>query len=127
MQVGPVRQYVGRILRSHENKPTAEVPDYLDKRTGVLAAMLAKRAPGYTSLGFPDPRKLTLTPSASTDSWPVPEHLQGEEVALASEIHTPVGFMADEVRCAAGGADHGASDDEDHRQGGTATADSGGA
>jgi len=24
----------------------------------VLAAALAKRAPGYTSLGFPDPRKL---------------------------------------------------------------------
>jgi hypothetical protein len=30
--------------------------------------MLAKRAPGYTGLGFTDPRKLALTPSASTDS-----------------------------------------------------------
>jgi hypothetical protein len=39
-------QYVGRILRSHEKKITAEVHDYLDERTGVLAAMLAKRAPG---------------------------------------------------------------------------------
>jgi hypothetical protein len=55
-------------LRSHENKTTAEVHDYLDKGTGVLAAMLAKRAPGYTGLGFPDPRKLPLTPSAMTDS-----------------------------------------------------------
>ena len=65
---GSLTQYVGRILRSHENKTTAEVHDYLDERTGVLAAMLAKRAPGYTGLGFSDPRRLTLTPSASTDS-----------------------------------------------------------
>jgi hypothetical protein len=34
----------------------------------VLAAMLAKRAPGYAGLGFADPRRLALTPSASTDS-----------------------------------------------------------
>jgi hypothetical protein len=68
---GSLTQYVGRILRSRENKATAEVHDYLDERTGVLAAMLAKRAPGYTGLGFPDPRKLALTPSASTDSSPV--------------------------------------------------------
>jgi superfamily II DNA or RNA helicase len=59
---------VGRILRSHENKTTAEVHDYLDERTGVFAAMLAKRAPGYTNLGSPDPRKAGLTPSASTDN-----------------------------------------------------------
>ena len=55
-------------LRSHENKTTAEVHDYLDERTDVFAAMLAKRAPGYTGLGFSDPRKLALSPSASTDS-----------------------------------------------------------
>ena len=65
---GSLTQYVGRILRSHEDKTTAEVHDYLDERTGVLAAMLAKRAPGYAGLGFSDPRKLALTPSASTDS-----------------------------------------------------------
>ena len=65
---GSLTQYVGRILRSHESKTTAEVHDYLDQRTGVLAAMLAKRAPGYAGLGFSDPRKLALTPSASTDS-----------------------------------------------------------
>jgi hypothetical protein len=29
--------------------------------------MLAKRAPGYAGLGFSDPRRLALTPSASTD------------------------------------------------------------
>ncbi len=65
---GSLTQYVGRILRSDENKTTAEVHDYLDERTGVLAAMLAKRAPGYAGLGFSDPRRLALTPSASTDS-----------------------------------------------------------
>jgi superfamily II DNA or RNA helicase len=65
---GSLTQYVGRILRSHENKTAAEVHDYLDERTGVLAAMLAKRAPGYAGLGFPDPRRLALTPSASTYS-----------------------------------------------------------
>ena len=70
---GSLTQYVGRILRSHENKSTAEVHDYLDERTGVLAAMLAKRAPGYTGLGFSDPRRLALTPSASTDSQPAPQ------------------------------------------------------
>ena len=65
---GSLTQYVGRILRSHENKTTAEVHDYLDERTGDFAAMLAKRAPGYTGLGFADPRRLALTPSAGTDS-----------------------------------------------------------
>jgi hypothetical protein len=62
---GSLTQYVGRILHSHENKTTAEVHDHLDERTGVLAAMLARLAPGYTGLGFPGPRKLALTPSAS--------------------------------------------------------------
>ena len=64
---GSLTQYVGRILRSHKDKTTAEVHDYLDERTGVLAAMLAKRAPGYAGLGFPDPRRLALTPSASME------------------------------------------------------------
>ena len=31
----------------------------------MLASSLAKRAPGYTSLGFPDPRRLPYTPSAN--------------------------------------------------------------
>ena len=73
---GSLTQYVGRILRSHENKTTAEVHDYLDERTGVLAAMLTKRAPGYTGLGFPGPRKTALTPSASTDGLPAPNPAQ---------------------------------------------------
>jgi len=53
---GRLVQYVGRILRPYPGKSTAEVHDYHDVREGVLAASLAKRAPGYMSLGFPDPR-----------------------------------------------------------------------
>jgi hypothetical protein len=55
--------------------PTLTVPpnhQNLDERTGVLAAMLAKRASDYTGLGFPDPRRTMLTPSASTDGQPAP-------------------------------------------------------
>jgi len=63
---GSLLQYAGRILRPYDGKATAEVHDYHDELTGVLASSLAKRAPGYTSLGFPDPRKLPYTPSAST-------------------------------------------------------------
>jgi superfamily II DNA or RNA helicase len=53
---GRLVQYAGRILRSYPGKATAEVHDYHDVATGVLASSLARRAPGYTSLGFRDPR-----------------------------------------------------------------------
>ena len=42
----------------------------------MLASSLAKRAPGYTSLGFPDPRKLPYTPSA-TATHPVVQASRG--------------------------------------------------
>jgi superfamily II DNA or RNA helicase len=54
---GTFEQQIGRILRPYNGKSTAEVHDYHDTLTPVLAAMLAKRAPGYTHLGFPDPRQ----------------------------------------------------------------------
>jgi superfamily II DNA or RNA helicase len=63
-QKGRLVQYAGRILRPYDGKAIAEVHDYHDELTGVLASSLAKRAPGYTSLGFPNPRKLPYTPSA---------------------------------------------------------------
>ena len=53
---GRLVQYAGRILRPIPGKNTAEVHDYHDVATAVLASSLTKRAPGYTSLGFPDPR-----------------------------------------------------------------------
>jgi len=65
-QKGSLLQYAGRILRPYDGKATAEVHDYHDELTGVLASSLAKRAPGYTTLGFPDPRKLPYTPNTDT-------------------------------------------------------------
>jgi superfamily II DNA or RNA helicase len=62
--VGPISfkgrlvQYAGRILRAYPGKQTAEVHDYHDVETPVLGAALTKRAPGYVSLGFPDPRAM---------------------------------------------------------------------
>ena len=53
---GRLVQYAGRVLRAHPGKQTAEVHDYHDAEVPVLAAALTKRAPGYISLGFPDPR-----------------------------------------------------------------------
>lgn len=73
---GRLVQYAGRILRAYPGKTTAEIHDYHDVRTGVLAASLAKRAPGYTSLGFPDPRHLSLTPSSP--NGPIPGSGQSE-------------------------------------------------
>lgn len=58
---GRLVQYAGRILRPHPGKTTAEVHDYHDIHTPVLASSLTKRAPGYTSLGFPNPRKTPRT------------------------------------------------------------------
>ena len=63
------------IVRPYDGKATAEVHDYHDELTGVLASSLAKRAPGYTSLCFPDPRKLPYTPSANTARWTQPGEL----------------------------------------------------
>ena len=77
-QKGSLLQYAGRILRPYDGKATAEVHDYHDELTGVLASSLAKRAPGYTSLGFPDPRKLPYTPSASTAPPAPREQLQAQ-------------------------------------------------
>ena len=56
---GRLVQYAGRILRPYPGKETAEVHHYHDVDAGVLAATLAGRVPGYTSLGFPDPRRIT--------------------------------------------------------------------
>lgn len=55
---GRLVQYAGRITRPYPGKPRAVVHDYWDHLTPVLASSLAKRAPGYVSLGFPDPRGL---------------------------------------------------------------------
>lgn len=53
---GRLVQYVGRIVRPYAGKIKAQVHDYHDAEVPVLAHSLSKRAPGYTSLGFLDPR-----------------------------------------------------------------------
>lgn len=55
---GRLVQYAGRITRPYPGKTVATVHDYHDALTPVLASSLSKRAPGYVSLGFPDPRKM---------------------------------------------------------------------
>lgn len=55
---GRLVQYVGRITRPYPGKSRAVVHDYWDELTPVLASSMGRRAPGYVSLGFPDPRKL---------------------------------------------------------------------
>ena len=59
---GRLVQYVGRVLRAAPGKHVVEVHDYHDIETGVLASSLRKRATGYTSLGFPDPRTVRHLP-----------------------------------------------------------------
>ena len=60
---GRLVQYVGRILRPAPGKHLVEVHDYHDVETGVLGSSLRKRAAGYVSLGFPDPRTARPVPS----------------------------------------------------------------
>jgi len=76
---GRLVQYAGRVMRPYPGKETAEVHDYHDAGTGVLAATLTGRAPGYTSLGFPDPRKVTPTPSTCFAAAEDPKRLAGED------------------------------------------------
>jgi hypothetical protein len=57
-QKGRLVQYAGRILRPYDGKTRAEVYHYHDELTVILTLSLGNRAPGYTSLGFPDPRRL---------------------------------------------------------------------
>ncbi len=59
---GRLVQYVGRVLRPAPGKHVVEVHDYHDAQTGVLASSLRKRAPGYRSLGFPDPSSVRHHP-----------------------------------------------------------------
>ena len=57
---GRLVQYAGRVIRPYPGKTVATIHDYHDESTPVLAASLSKRAPGYVSLGFPDPRKISI-------------------------------------------------------------------
>jgi superfamily II DNA or RNA helicase len=49
---GKLVQYVGRVLRSHEDKSSVRVYDYVDIQVPILRKMYAKRAKTYRSLRF---------------------------------------------------------------------------
>jgi superfamily II DNA or RNA helicase len=49
---GLLIQYAGRVVRAAPGKDVAEVHDYHDRATPILAASLQRRMPGYRTLGF---------------------------------------------------------------------------
>src|SRR5262249_17694303 len=49
---GKLIQYVGRVLRSHEDKDSVRVYDYVDARVPILRKMYAKREKTYRLLSF---------------------------------------------------------------------------
>jgi superfamily II DNA or RNA helicase len=49
---GLLVQCAGRVIRAAPGKDTAEVHDYHDPATPILAASLQRRMPGYRTLGF---------------------------------------------------------------------------
>ncbi len=49
---GTLNQYIGRIVRTYENKTSIEVYDYVDGNIERLSKMYNKRKKAYKSLGF---------------------------------------------------------------------------
>ncbi|MEV4199545.1 DEAD/DEAH box helicase [Micromonospora globbae] len=49
---GPLVQCAGRVIRAAPGMDLAEVHDYHDPTTPILAASLQRRMPGYRTLGF---------------------------------------------------------------------------
>ncbi len=49
---GLLIQCAGRVIRAAPGKESAEVHDYHDRATPILAASLQRRMPGYRALGF---------------------------------------------------------------------------
>ena len=49
---GLLIQCAGRVVRAAPGKDVAEVHDYHDPATPILAASLQRRMPGYRALGF---------------------------------------------------------------------------
>ena len=49
---GLLVQCAGRVIRAAPGKDIAEVHDYHDPATPILAASLQRRMPGYRMLGF---------------------------------------------------------------------------
>ena len=67
-QKGRLVQYAGRILRPYNGKATAEVHDYHDELTGVLASSLAKRTSPPALLRHPVFANAAQHSASSTES-----------------------------------------------------------
>ena len=68
---GKLIQYVGRALRSHENKNSVRVYDYADTRVPILRRMYAKREKTYRSLSFAPENAQTKEPAGKASDAPV--------------------------------------------------------
>jgi superfamily II DNA or RNA helicase len=75
---GSIVQWAGRILRARPGKTTAQIHDYHDVRSPVLAASLARRAP-----------RGTPTSASPTPAGPVLRHLQMPNAAGPSAQARP--------------------------------------
>jgi len=49
---GTLAQYAGRLHRMHDSKREVVIYDYVDRDVPVLARMAAKRAAGYSAIGY---------------------------------------------------------------------------
>jgi superfamily II DNA or RNA helicase len=65
---GRVVPYVGRLLRTHEDKHHVELHDYVDSRIPVLDRMHTKRQSAYTTLGFDVPPRSRRTRRPATSN-----------------------------------------------------------
>ena len=69
---GRIVQYVGRVLRAHDDKTDLEVHDYVDILSPVLKATHAKRVLSYAELGFdvkPQRRKCPSAYTTTLELW----------------------------------------------------------
>ncbi len=80
---GKLVQYVGRVLRSHEDKSSVRVYDYVDTRVPVLRKMYGKREKTYRSLRFAAEKDRTKQSSKTFDS---PETTCAESLFAGNRI-----------------------------------------
>jgi superfamily II DNA or RNA helicase len=73
---GKLVQYVGRALRSHEDKSSVRVYDYVDTQVPILRKMYGKRQKTYRSLGFASEKDQTSESFKKTsDATGIPAEL----------------------------------------------------
>jgi superfamily II DNA or RNA helicase len=73
---GKLVQYVGRALRSHEDKSSVRVHDYVDIQVPILRKMYAKREKTYRSLRFaPENTQTKESSKKALDATEIPTGL----------------------------------------------------